>query len=174
MSKVQSQIQHIEEMKLKLYHSNGEEDKHYRFQRWFLDNAKTFKRVDKELSNKFSEKIQAQIKNCYYNSWRVANTDFTLDYYEGFVIDNELPIPIEHSWLVDKRGFVIDPTLIISGERFRKQMKKYGGGEKDGVNRIGTEYFGVKFTNEQINKFAIETKRTGSYLYLLFKEETNC
>lgn len=172
MNKLQSQILQIEEMKLKLYHRNGKDNTHYKFQKWFLDKAQVFNRVDKQQSEFLSKKIQAEIKNCYYNSWRVANTDFSLNYYEGFVIDEELPIPIEHSWLVDSRGFVIDPTLIISGDRFKKQMKKYGGGEKDGSNRLGSEYFGVKFTNEQVNKFAIETKKTGSYLYLLFKEES--
>lgn len=173
MSKVQSQILQIEEMKLKLYEKNGVDDVHYKFQKWFLDNAKSFTEVDREQSELLSKKIQAEIKNCYYNSWRVANTDFSLDYYEGFVIDKELPIPIEHSWLVNTRGVVIDPTLIISGDRFKKQMKKYGVKTREGINRIGSEYFGVKFTNKQVNQFAIKTKTAGSYLYLLFKESKN-
>jgi len=85
----------------------------------------------------------------------------------------KLGIPLEHSWLVNKDGLVIDPTLIISGNRFNKQMKKYGGTFKDEHNRIGSEYFGIKFTNAQINKYAIQTKKSGSFIYLLFKERKN-
>lgn len=162
----------MEEMKLKLYKKNGTKNFHYKFQKWFLDNAKSFTKVDRKQSELLSKKVLAQVKNCYYNSWRGANSDFSLDYYEGFVIDKKIGIPLEHSWLVNKKGFVIDPTLIISGDMFNKQMKKYGDTFKD-RNRIGSEYFGIKFTNGQINKYAIKTEMTGCYLYLLFEEEQN-
>lgn len=172
--KHQNQILEIERMKLKLYKRNGTKDRNYKFQKWFLSNAKMFTKVDTIQSNELSIKTHSQIKNCFYNSWRVANSDSSLDYYEGFVIDEEVGIPIEHSWLVNKDGLVIDPTLIISGDRFNKQMKKYGGIVKDGLNRIGSEYFGIKFTNKQINKYALQTKKAGSFIYLLFKEAKNC
>ncbi|WP_276117994.1 hypothetical protein [Pararhizobium qamdonense] len=51
-----------------------------------------------------------QAKNCYANATAYALTNSDLMYAEGYAIEPELPIPIQHAWLVDRSGTVIDPT----------------------------------------------------------------
>jgi len=167
-----SQIIQIEEMKLKLYERNGKDDKHYQFQKWFLSKAKLYTTVNEKLSKQISENINAEIKNCYYNCWKALNESHSFDYCEGFAISNDLPIPIEHSWLLDSSGRVIDPTLIISGSELQKQLKKYDQDiRSDRPNRLGSEYYGIKYKRQQVNNLALKTKKAGCFLYHLFTEE---
>ncbi len=165
-----SKLLEMEEMKLKLFSKNGNKDRHYQFQKWFLSKADLYTTVDKELSQKVSESVNAKIKECYYNCWKAVNDrEFTnLDYCEGFVISDDLGIPLEHCWLTDPRGVVIDPTLIISGLQLEKQLKKYGR-KSQRSNRIGSEYLGINFKKQEVNSFAVQTKKAGTYLYLLFE-----
>lgn len=181
-----SKLLEVEEMKLKLYSKNGNTDRHYQFQKWFLSKADLYTTVDKELSQKVSDSVKAKIKECYYNCWKAVNDrEFNnLDYCEGFVISDDLGIPFEHCWLTDPRGVVIDPTLIISGLELEKQLKKYGNarGKKGKIRkwlgaesierkrtRVGSEYLGINFKKLEVNKFATKTKKAGTYLYLLFE-----
>ncbi len=168
-----SRILQIEEAKLKLFEKNGKEDKHFQFQKWFLENAKLYKNVDREQSIQVCKIIHGQIKNCYYNCWRAVN-DHTIEgltYCEGFELNYDISIPLEHCWLIDSRGNVIDPTLIINGKEFAQQMEKYGKQvDETSKDRIGNEYYGITYTKEQVNKFALSKKETGIYLYDLFKE----
>lgn len=41
---------------------------------------------------------------------RVAAGDTGIRYAEGYAMDAELPIPMQHAWLVDEDNKVIDPT----------------------------------------------------------------
>lgn len=41
---------------------------------------------------------------------RLAAGDTTVRYAEGYAMDAELPIPMQHAWLVDADDKVIDPT----------------------------------------------------------------
>ncbi|NTJ45372.1 hypothetical protein G6L28_22665 [Agrobacterium larrymoorei] len=41
---------------------------------------------------------------------RVAAGDTGIRYAEGYAMDAELPIPVQHAWLVDADNKVIDPT----------------------------------------------------------------
>ncbi len=48
---------------------------------------------------------------CYYNSWKSARSNDNLEYCEGLAWKNDLPIALEHAWILDKRtGNVIDRT----------------------------------------------------------------
>jgi len=69
-------------------------------------------------------------KQCYANAGRMATRDSSLTYVEGYTTVHG--VPIEHAWVVNKKGTVIDPTL------------------KNGDNIRG--YFGVPFTTEYLNK----------------------
>ncbi len=169
-----------EEIKLKLFqqtaksYSNGNE--HVDFQKWFLSKAESFTKVDEEKSIKLAITYRLKIKQCYHNCWEAINHDHSdnLTYYEGFVRSGGFEL--DHAWLVDKNGSVIDPTLAITGEKLKKQLKKYvtkvhkNDGER---KRFGTEYFGIAYTIKQVNKFALKTKQSGCFLHHLFKEEKN-
>ena len=47
---------------------------------------------------------------CFSNSVSYATTREDVFYAEGYAIDPEVPIPIQHPWLFDREGAVIDPT----------------------------------------------------------------
>ncbi|WP_313198245.1 hypothetical protein [Rhizobium sp.] len=55
--------------------------------------------------------IKGTAKRCYENAASYASVRNDVNYAEGYVIDPCLPIPIEHAWLVDCAGEVVDPTL---------------------------------------------------------------
>lgn len=78
-------------------------------------------------------------KACYANATAYALTHSNLFYSEGYALDPALPIPIQHAWLVDEIGEVIDPTWkdaeqnVYFGIAFRPdfliEMQKYSEGE---------------------------------------------
>ncbi len=49
-------------------------------------------------------------KRCYANATGYAAANKNLFYVEGYAIDPEFPLPLEHAWLIDKTGAVLDPT----------------------------------------------------------------
>ena len=49
-------------------------------------------------------------KECFKNAAHLMLHREDVDYAEGFAIDLRLPIPIQHAWLLDRTGRVIDPT----------------------------------------------------------------
>lgn len=61
--------------------------------------------------------IRGAIKSCYENSTAYAVVRTDTYYAEGYAIDLNLPIPIEHAWLVNGAGEVIDPTWDCVGDR---------------------------------------------------------
>ena len=146
------------------------------YHKWFLKNSEQFNEVDKYLTQKVIKIINAKIKECYHNTWK-AVTDLTLRsnlrYFEGFVWSKEVPIPLEHSWLVKPDGKVVDPTLGISTEDANKQMKRKYRLETTRENRLENEYLGVHIPTNILNKFVIKAKQTGGFLedYFLQKQE---
>ncbi len=70
-------------------------------------------------------------KQCFMNAGRLAIDDPTLTYVEGYVTCHG--VPLEHAWLIDKDGLVVDPTLKV----------------KPGEDRIG-EYFGVPISTKAL------------------------
>lgn len=51
-----------------------------------------------------------QQKNCFTNATTAAVTRSDVIYAEGYVLEPELPIPVQHAWLLDPSGAVVDPT----------------------------------------------------------------
>lgn len=83
-------------------------------------------------------------KACYDNAARLALSRDDVHYAEGFAIDLAgLPIPIEHAWLVDLDGRVIDPTW------------------QDSHNHC---YLGISFAREFVCRMFIEANGTGGLL----------
>ncbi len=54
--------------------------------------------------------VPGEVKQCFRNATAFALVRDDVTYVEGFALDPALPIPLEHAWLVDDIGRVIDPT----------------------------------------------------------------
>lgn len=102
------------------------------------------------------------IKECFKNALTYASHN-RLRYAEGYITSARLPITIEHAWVLDADGGVIDPTL-----------RKSKGTEYMGVTMEPQQawdmifdrgrkfpdrgdYYGVLFTGWGINLDAVET-----------------
>ena len=165
----------FKEQELKLLSKSKSMSNQYKYLKWFLDNSKHFTDVDIDTSHTVSREHDCQIKSCYYNCWKIVSCGNlnNLRYFEGYVYSERVPIPLEHSWLVDSKGKVIDPTLIITGQLAYKQMKKEYRNIKrkdfvDDKKRFGDEYFGIEFPIPYLNKLVMKHKATGGFLIELF------
>ena len=49
-------------------------------------------------------------RNCFSNATTAAVERSDVFYAEGYVVEPELPIPVQHAWLLDASGAVVDPT----------------------------------------------------------------
>jgi hypothetical protein len=71
--------------------------------------SKYGRRFDTHMANgdllKFGEP-----KACFRNAARTALLRDGLFYAEGYAIEPDLQLPMEHAWLVDRSGRVVDPT----------------------------------------------------------------
>ncbi|MGR9449172.1 hypothetical protein [Rhizobium leguminosarum] len=87
--------------------------------------------------------VPGEVKQCFRNATAFALVRDDVTYVEGFALDPALPIPLEHAWLVDDKGQVIDPTW---------------------DDNIGHVYYGVPF---EINFVAAMMEQSGGQCGLL-------
>lgn len=107
--------------------------------RFVLDNGRAFNITDKT----FSGGRMTQ-KECYRNAALKMMDTHGLTYVEGYVHIG--PLAIEHAWLSDKSGNVIDPTL---------NEKNYTKGSV-----YPRAYFGVPFNDQYVSRALV---RSGMY-----------
>ena len=74
---------------------------------------------------------------CFSNAAAQAIAREDVFYAEGYALEPELPIPIQHAWLVNSEGWVIDPTW--------KTTK-------------GHMYFGMVFSRRFVTKMLGQTR----------------
>lgn len=92
-----------------------------------------------------------EMGQCYRNAFQLASTDpENLTYCEGFAMVPDL-IPLEHAWVVDKKGRVIDPTW-----------------------SDGSDYFGVAFDFYWLMDFMAESGHYGVMGMLHTLRKTDC
>ncbi len=78
---------------------------------FFKENGEHFKKLNRALSGVLAQ--NATMKACYYNCQTTLMRNPNLRYYEGFAFNI---IPMDHAWLIDSHGQVVDPTwALISG-----------------------------------------------------------
>jgi len=155
---------------IKVMKNENSPAKHYKV--WFKDQCEVFYKVDETKSKEVSDRTYAKIKQCFINCFRGLEPG--MKYFEGYVWSVDIPIPLEHSWLV-KDGVVVDPTLIISGDKLKKQQRKYfkkgyklpNGNER---YRLGDEYAGVEIPSKWLFKECLKTKKSGPHLFNYFLE----
>jgi hypothetical protein len=58
---------------------------------------------------------QGQPRVCYANCQRLILKNRSLTYVEGYAMAQGVSIPLQHAWLLDTDGYVIDPTWEPSG-----------------------------------------------------------
>jgi hypothetical protein len=75
-------------------------------------------------------------RNCFGNALAYAVDRGDVYYVEGYALDRQLGMPMQHAWLVDDRGSVIDPTWDDPEEN---------------------DYFGIAFKRAFVVKFAGKT-----------------
>jgi len=146
-----------------------------KYKEFIKKEGQVFNKVNIELSEKVSKINETEIKQCYINCFR-GLTEPGTKYFEGYVWSIDIPIPLEHSFLV-KNGQVIDPTLIISGKKLKKQQAKYikkgiALPEDNDRNRLGDEYLGVEIPKEWLYKQCVKTGKSGPHLLEYFMEKT--
>jgi len=102
---------------------------------WFIENAEEFEPTIGQTPE--IEFIDAEIKECFHNSIIALVFHPTWRYYEGFVFTI---IPIEHAWIVDENGKVIDLTLEKLKWCYEENNKSY--------DHPPTEYLGINIPND--------------------------
>lgn len=79
-----------------------------------------------------------QARDCFNNATAYAAVRDDVLYAEGYALEPELPLPVQHAWLVDRQGNVMDPTwkdtrdhayfgIAFKQEFVREQLSKNGG-----------------------------------------------
>jgi hypothetical protein len=58
---------------------------------------------------------QGQPRLCYANCQQLALKNRSLTYVEGYAMAAGVSIPLQHAWLLDANGYVIDPTWETPG-----------------------------------------------------------
>ncbi len=108
---------------------------------------KSVQRLILETGNLFIKKLEpspfrGKPKQCFQNCFEALLRHSGFIYCEGYTIDDKLPIPILHAWLVNDASEVVDPTW----------------NDKDST---GLTYFGVALNDEFVIDFSIRTKHYG-------------
>lgn len=150
----QLELFQYKKQELQLYNSSQVE-----YHKWFLDNAKGFTSVDKELSRKKSRQYRSKLKQCHSNCMRIfshehfSNSDLKL--YTGFELSNNIGFPIEHTWLV-LDNVVIDPTLAVK--------------TNFSDDRFGKEYLGMEIQFKTMNSLMLELEIYTNFLPYIFQK----
>lgn len=100
--------------------------------------------------NRLNGKGKSQ--QCYQNSYHMM-VDRGYTYCEGFATSHLLGVAIEHAWVLDEEGYVVDPTW-----------------------SDGTEYFGVAFHSLGVRTVALQTRVYGimSSTYMMGRSPEDC
>ncbi len=98
------------------------------------------------INEKTFEGKRAPAKMCFQNATKLALSNSKYTYVEGYV-DISI-MPIEHAWVIDQQGNVIDNTLVY----------------KEGpINPVG--YFGIPVSTETLSKMILGKKTYGLLHY---------
>jgi hypothetical protein len=69
-----------------------------------------FGRIYKAISERPRWLAHGKPKSCFLNATAIVLVRDDVAYVEGYALDPNIPIPLQHAWLVDSNGRVIDPT----------------------------------------------------------------
>ena len=124
-----------------------------KYHKWILKHGKSFKGSERD-TKKESLLIEHNhphgIKKCYYNSQVLLTISDKFQYYEGWYITENLPIPLEHAFIV-YNGKVIDLT---SNGRFQV-----------------IEYFGVPIPTKYVLLQILKDSKSDAFLFRYWREK---
>lgn len=119
-----------------------------------LQHCRAFYPEDRE--DYFTEETrrfkQVYQKQCYHNAQILALDDPSLEYYEGFYVTSNLPIPINHGFCVRDGVTLIDPTV-----------------EKFGIDTL--EWYGMPIPSKYWRNKISETGQAAAVLYPFINDE---
>lgn len=95
----------------------------------FAEMAEEFSVVNFDESRALADKYRCKIRQCFANCFEVAKKDKRYTYVEGYCTSL---IPLDHAWLLNEKGEVVDPTYILTDSKT-------------------TDYFGVRVPVKKIN-----------------------
>lgn len=121
---------------------------------WFLSNGQSFTNVNKKLSKEYSIKMDAKLKQCYYNSLRLFMIRSDYRYFEGYMISKRIPIPLDHCFLIDSENRVIDITM----------------GIKSKYTQFADQYYGVEIPRKIVLKYLFKLSRSGDYIHNYYQD----
>jgi len=81
-----------------------------KYKEWILNEGTLFTKVNIFLSQQLAKEYNCKIKSCYKNVWDIASIQSDFKFFEGYIWNKRIPMPMEHAFLV-RDGAVIDPTL---------------------------------------------------------------
>lgn len=138
----------------------------YKWLKWFLDNAEYKTSVNIKMSKELGK--NSQVKMCYKNSLdNIHNKD--IQYIEGYIYSKLCPVPLDHAYLMDGKGYIVDPTMGISNKK--EQFKKQGLDDSKYISKMSdNQYLGVSIDKETLIKMVIKRKTYDNNLTSLFLE----
>ncbi|MGO6791314.1 hypothetical protein ACCS70_35015 [Rhizobium ruizarguesonis] len=74
---------------------------------------KMFGRLHTSIARRPQWLVPGEAKQCFRNATAFALVRHDVTYVEGFALDPALPIPLEHAWLIDDKGQVIEGTTTL-------------------------------------------------------------
>ena len=89
----------------------------------FVDAAQGFSTVDWAASLELAARYRTRQSQCFNNCMKIAVRHPELQYFEGTAAPI---IPVEHAWLVDQRGIVLDPTLCLQEDHGQRRADYFG------------------------------------------------
>lgn len=66
--------------------------------------------LDVRMSRKVALRVRAVNRECWSNAFKGLTAGFDLHYAEGFAVADDIPMAVEHAWLIDPGRAIVDPT----------------------------------------------------------------
>lgn len=118
-----------------------------RMRELLIDRGEAFQRQEPGVPEAWQD-LPGTPKACFQNATLAAlSHPDQLVYVEGYAVSATLPIPLPHAWLVDGEGNVIDPTW-----------------------PDGSEYFGIRFSSDELSEVMLVTRQYGILDTLWYNE----
>lgn len=132
------------------------------YSKWFYKKGQFFNKINTSESDQLCKLFRSELKMCYINCAKICLLTEKYDYYEGYV--SVYGVPLQHAFLVNKKGEVVDPTLAIREENHDEKTN----------DLIYDDYFGHNIPKKDLQKIAFK-KKSGDWLiaYYQKKEKKN-
>ncbi len=105
-----------------------------------LKQGRLYQDINVELSRRLAEEQNCKARQCYANCQRIVLNLRPYAYCDGFLYDDDFSIPVNHAWLLDSEGRIVDPTRALQNDF--------------GEERRSAEYFGMEVDRELLREIS--------------------